>query len=91
MFSEKNIQKLNSIYGHPQALAQCRNWLSKNLPRAKIIETESSAKAAQLIKNKSGKIWSLFSLNSFVKKWKKSSGPFSLINPIKFMELKTGS
>ena len=53
--SEKNIQKLNSIYGHPQALAQCRNWLSKNLPRAKIIETESSAKAAQLIKNKSGK------------------------------------
>ena len=53
--SEKNRQKLNSIYGHPQALAQCRNWLSKNLPRAKIIETESSAKAAQLIKNKSGK------------------------------------
>ena len=53
--SEKNIQKLNTIYGHPQALAQCRNWLSKNLPRAKIVETESSAKAAQLIKNKPGK------------------------------------
>ncbi len=53
--SEKNIQKLNTVYGHPQALAQCRNWLSKNLPRAKILETESSAKAAQLIKNKSGK------------------------------------
>ena len=53
--SEKNINKLNTIYGHPQALAQCRKWLSKNLPRAKIIETESSAKAAQVIKNKSGK------------------------------------
>ena len=53
--SEKNINKLNAIYGHPQALAQCRNWLSKNLPRVKIVETESSAKAAQLIKNKSGK------------------------------------
>ena len=53
--SEKNTNKLNTIYGHPQALAQCRNWLSKNLPRAKIVETESSAKAAQLIKNKSGK------------------------------------
>lgn len=53
--SERNINKLNTIYGHPQALAQCRNWVSKNLPRAKIIETESSAKAAQLIKNKSGK------------------------------------
>ena len=49
------MQKLNTIYGHPQALAQCRKWLSKNLPSAKIVETESSAKAAQLIKNKSGK------------------------------------
>ena len=46
---------IRSVYGHPQALAQCRKWLSKNLPRAKIIETESSAKAAQVIKNKSGK------------------------------------
>ena len=53
--SEKNIKNLNTIYGHPQAFAQCRNWLSKNLPRVKILEVESSAKAAQLIKNKSGK------------------------------------
>ncbi len=53
--SEKNIKKLNAVYGHPQALAQCRNWLSKNLPKVKIFETESSAKAAQLIKNKPGK------------------------------------
>jgi chorismate mutase/prephenate dehydratase len=53
--AEKNMKKLNTIYGHPQALAQCRNWLSKNLPRARIVETESSANAAQLVKNKAGK------------------------------------
>ncbi len=53
--SEKNIKKIKTVYGHPQALAQCRNWLGKNLPGAKIIEAESSAKAAQLIRNKSGK------------------------------------
>ena len=53
--SEKNLKKINTIYGHPQALAQCRNWLSKNLPKVKIIEAESSARAAQMVKNKCGK------------------------------------
>ena len=53
--SEKNINKIKSVYAHPQALAQCRNWLQRKLPKVKIIETDSSAKAAQLIKNKIGK------------------------------------
>ena len=53
--SEKNIKKINTVYGHQQAIAQCRNWLSANLPRVKIVEAESSARAAQLVKNKSGK------------------------------------
>ena len=53
--SEKNFKKINTVYGHPQAIAQCRIWLSANLPRVKIVEAESSARAAQLVKNKSGK------------------------------------
>ena len=53
--SEKNIKKINTVYGHQQAIAQCRNWLSANLPGVKIVEAESSARAAQLVKNKSGK------------------------------------
>jgi len=53
--SEKNIKNIHTVYGHPQALAQCQNWLSKNLPKVKTVEAESSARAAQLVKNKSGK------------------------------------
>ena len=43
--SEKTLKKLKFVYGHSQAIAQCRNWLNKNLPKAKIVETESGAKA----------------------------------------------
>jgi len=41
----KNVQRL---YGHPQALAQCRVWLQRNMPRAEILETSSNARSAEL-------------------------------------------
>ena len=41
----KNIQRLHA---HPQALAQCRYWVQKNLPRAEIFETSSNARSAEL-------------------------------------------
>lgn len=41
----KDIEK---IYSHPQALGQCRQWLRKNLPHLPLIETASTAKAAQM-------------------------------------------
>jgi chorismate mutase/prephenate dehydratase len=34
------------VYSHPQALAQCRTWLARNLPRAEPVETDSTASAA---------------------------------------------
>lgn len=39
---------IQSIASHPQALAQCRGFLTKHLSSARLIETESTAKAAQL-------------------------------------------
>jgi len=42
----ENIQRL---YAHPQALAQCRSWVQKNLPRAEILETSSNARSAELV------------------------------------------
>jgi chorismate mutase/prephenate dehydratase len=43
--SAKHIQRL---YVHPQALAQCRLWVRRNLPRAEILETSSNARSAEL-------------------------------------------
>ncbi len=36
------------IYSHPQAIAQCRRWIRKELSKAKIIETSSTSQAARL-------------------------------------------
>lgn len=35
------------VYSHPQAFAQCRGWLRKNLPNAVLKECSSTAHAAQ--------------------------------------------
>ena len=37
-----------SVYSHPQALAQCRQWLRKKFPNTQMAETVSTAKAAQM-------------------------------------------
>jgi chorismate mutase/prephenate dehydratase len=34
------------VYSHPQALAQCRASLARNLPRVELVETDSTASAA---------------------------------------------
>jgi len=41
---ESDVQR---VYSHPQALAQCREWLRANLSRASLIETNSTADAAR--------------------------------------------
>ena len=44
----KKIKDINSVASHPQAIAQCKKWINKNLPNAKIVETASTAEAARL-------------------------------------------
>ncbi|NPA33242.1 MAG: prephenate dehydratase [Aquificae bacterium] len=43
-----STQKVKRVYSHKMALAQCRNWLEKNLPHAQVIEVESTAKACEI-------------------------------------------
>lgn len=49
-----NLKKIKKIYSHPQAIAQCRNWLEDNLPYVQVVETTSTAYAAQLAYKKIG-------------------------------------
>ena len=46
--------EINEIYSKPQALSQCRDWLSKNMPHARLIEVTSTSTAAQLARDKPG-------------------------------------
>ncbi len=46
------LSELKEVYSHSQALAQCRNYIEKNLKDATIIEVSSTALAAKEVKNK---------------------------------------
>lgn len=46
--------EVTEVYSKPQALSQCREWLSKNVPQAKTIEMTSTAIAAQIAADKPG-------------------------------------
>ncbi|MBA4031157.1 MAG: prephenate dehydratase [Planctomyces sp.] len=45
---------ITEIYSKPQALSQCREWLSRNMPQARLIEVTSTSTAAQLGRDKPG-------------------------------------
>lgn len=46
--------EIREVYSRPQALSQCRNWLAKHLPGARLIEVTSTSTAAQLASEKPG-------------------------------------
>jgi len=41
------MEEIEKIYSHPQATAQCRTWLERNLPDVPIFEATSTAQAAE--------------------------------------------
>ncbi|MDI6884223.1 MAG: prephenate dehydratase [Hadesarchaea archaeon] len=43
------LEKITQVLSHPQALAQCREFLRKNLSNAELIEMTSTAKAAEQV------------------------------------------
>lgn len=43
----RSLSDILTVYSHPQALAQCRGWLVKHLPRAQVVQTTSTAAAAR--------------------------------------------
>ena len=47
MSTEDALTAVVRVFSHPQALAQCQAWLSRNLPQATLVETASTAAAAR--------------------------------------------
>ncbi|PIW33954.1 MAG: prephenate dehydratase [bacterium (Candidatus Ratteibacteria) CG15_BIG_FIL_POST_REV_8_21_14_020_41_12] len=54
LLSKGSLKKIRKVYSHSQAIAQCRHWLEENLPTARLIEVESTAKAAELAAKEAG-------------------------------------
>ncbi|MDE0308246.1 MAG: prephenate dehydratase [Acidiferrobacterales bacterium] len=46
-----DLSDVRKVMAHPQALAQCSNWLSRNLPDVELIPVSSNAKAVDVIRN----------------------------------------
>jgi len=42
-----HLKDLQRLYAHPQALAQCRVWVQRHLPKVEIFESSSNARAAE--------------------------------------------
>src|SRR5258708_14921622 len=47
-------EMIRRVYSKPQALSQCRNWLSKNVPQGSLHEFASTATAAELAQREPG-------------------------------------
>jgi chorismate mutase/prephenate dehydratase len=49
MSVRKHTEGVKRVYSHPQALAQCQEWIRKHLPGCSIHEVASTAQAAQMV------------------------------------------
>lgn len=54
MSKERALTAISKVYSHPQGLNQCRNWLSRYVPDAVLVESESTAAAARRVAAEAG-------------------------------------
>ncbi len=49
--NSQTLSTIQTVYSHPQALAQCQGWLEKHLPQVQLIPTRSTTEALQSLGN----------------------------------------
>lgn len=49
-----NLEAIATVYSHPQALAQCHDWIQTNTPQAKRMPTPSTANALEQLAAENG-------------------------------------
>ena len=49
LVGSSEINQISEVLSHPQALAQCSHWLNKNIPKAILLPTNSTAEAVKMI------------------------------------------
>ena len=49
LLPKADAKKITVVYSHPQALAQCRDWLRGHLPRAQLVEMTSTSEAVNAL------------------------------------------
>ena len=47
----RSLEQLETVYSHPQALAQCQKWLENYLPQVQLVPTKSTTEGIKLLKN----------------------------------------
>jgi chorismate mutase/prephenate dehydratase len=52
--SSERMDDIGRVYSHPQALAQCQEWLRRHLPLCDLVEVESTAAAARIVEKEEG-------------------------------------
>lgn len=64
-----NLNEIEILYSHPQALAQCKNYINNNLQNAKIIAVDSTAYAAKKVSEEKEKTVSCIGNISCIKEY----------------------